>query len=306
MHGTGMFLGGFLTHVLGGTIITVPSLGLDPELLLNQVKTSKAKTMVIVGDAFAKPILAELDKAKEHNKPYDISSLQTLISSGVIWSAKVKEGLLKHHDMNLFDSMGSSEGGMGSSMSSRNKPAQTAKFKMNSNVIVLSDENKLVEPGSGIRGKIGTSGLVPIGYYKDPEKSASTFKDFDGIRYSFPGDYAMVESDGSITLLGRGSNCINSAGEKIYPEEVEEAIKLDSNIYDCLVVGIDDERFGQKVVAVASFEKNKEILFDELIKNTRNHLSGYKLPKMIKFVDEVKRAPNGKADYKWALEIAKS
>ena len=306
MHGTGMFLGGFLTHVLGGTIITVPSLGLDPELLLNQVKTSKAKTMVIVGDAFAKPILAELDKAKEHNKPYDISSLQTLISSGVIWSSKIKEGLLKHHDMNLFDSMGSSEGGMGSSMSSRNKPAQTAKFKMNSNVIVLSDENKLVEPGSGIRGKIGTSGLVPIGYYKDPEKSASTFKDFDGIRYSFPGDYAMVESDGSITLLGRGSNCINSAGEKIYPEEVEEAIKLDSNIYDCLVVGIDDERFGQKVVAVASFEKNKEILFDELIKNTRNHLSGYKLPKIIKFVDEVKRAPNGKADYKWALEIAKS
>ena len=306
MHGTGMFLGGFLTHVLGGTIITVPSLGLDPELLLNQVKTSKAKTMVIVGDAFAKPILAELDKAKEQNKPYDISSLQTLISSGVIWSAKVKEGLLKHHDMNLFDSMGSSEGGMGSSMSSRDKPAQTAKFKMNSNVIVLSDENKLVEPGSGIRGKIGTSGLVPIGYYKDPEKSASTFKDFDGIRYSFPGDYAMVESDGSITLLGRGSNCINSAGEKIYPEEVEEAIKLDSNIYDCLVVGIDDERFGQKVVAVASFEKNKEILFDDLIKNTRNHLSGYKLPKMIKFVDEVKRAPNGKADYKWALEIAKS
>ena len=306
MHGTGMFLGGFLTHVLGGTVITVPSLGLDPELLLNQVKTSKVKTMVIVGDAFAKPILAELDKAKDQNKPYDISSLQTLISSGVIWSAKVKAGLLRHHDMNLFDSMGSSEGGMGSSMSSRDNPAQTAKFKMNSNVIVLSDENKLVEPGSGIRGKIGTSGLVPIGYYKDPEKSASTFKDFDGVRYSFPGDYAMVETDGSITLLGRGSNCINSAGEKIYPEEVEEAIKLDSNIYDCLVVGIDDERFGQKVVAVASFEKNKEILFDDLIKNTRNHLSGYKLPKMIKFVDEVKRAPNGKADYKWALEIAKS
>ena len=306
MHGTGMFLGGFLTHVLGGAVITVPSLGLDPELLLNQVKTSKVKTMVIVGDAFAKPILAELDKAKDQNKPYDISSLQTLISSGVIWSAKVKEGLLRHHDMNLFDSMGSSEGGMGSSMSSRDNPAQTAKFKMNSNVIVLSDENKLVEPGSGIRGKIGTSGLVPIGYYKDPEKSASTFKDFDGVRYSFPGDYAMVETDGSITLLGRGSNCINSAGEKIYPEEVEEAIKLDSNIYDCLVVGIDDERFGQKVVAVASFEKNKEILFDDLIKNTRNHLSGYKLPKMIKFVDEVKRAPNGKADYKWALEIAKS
>lgn len=306
MHGTGMFLGGFLTHVLGGVIITVPSLGLDPSLLLNQIQATKAKTMVIVGDAFAKPILAELDSAKESGHPYDISSLETLISSGVIWSAKVKEGLLSHNNMNLFDSMGSSEGGMGSSISSREKPAQTAKFKMNSNVIVLSDDNELVEPGSGVRGKIGTSGLVPLGYYKDPKKSAETFKDFKGTRYSFPGDYALVELDGSITLLGRGSNCINSAGEKIYPEEVEEAIKLDSNIYDCLVVGIEDDKFGQKVVAVVSYEKNKTISFDNLIQNTRIHLSGYKLPKIIKFVDEVKRAPNGKADYKWAMDIAKS
>jgi len=208
--------------------------------------------------------------------------------------------------MNLFDSMSSSEGGMGSSISSREKPAQTAKFKMNSNVIVLGDDNKLVEPGSGIRGKLGTSGLVPKGYYKDPKKSAATFRDFEGIRYSFPGDYALVEADGSITLLGRGSNCINSAGEKIYPEEVEEAIKLNSNIYDCLVVGIDDDKFGQKVVAVAAFEKNKSISFNDLIESTRLHLSGYKLPKTIKFVDEVKRAPNGKADYKWAIEIARS
>ena len=306
MHGTGMFLGGFSTHILGGTIITVPSLGLDPALLLNQIEITKSKTMVIVGDAFAKPILAELDRAKNANDPYDISSLKTLISSGVIWSAKVKEGLLSHHNMNLFDSMSSSEGGMGSSISSREKPAQTAKFKMNSNVIVLSDDNKLVEPGSGIRGKLGTSGLVPKSYYKDPEKSAATFRNFEGTRYSFPGDYALVEADGSITLLGRGSNCINSAGEKIYPEEVEEAIKLNSNIYDCLVVGIDDDKFGQKVVAVAAFEKNKSISFNDLIESTRLHLSGYKLPKTIKFVDEVKRAPNGKADYKWAIEIARS
>ena len=304
MHGTGMFLGGFTTHVLGGCIITLPKLGLDPKLLLKQVKSTKATSMVIVGDAFAKPILDELNKAKNEKNLYDISSLKIVISSGVIWSAEVKKGLLSHHDMKLFDSMGSSEGGMGSSISDRTNPSTTAKFKMNSNVIVLGDNGKLVEPGSGQRGMIGTSGMVPIGYYKDPEKSAATFREFDGIRYSFPGDYALVDLDGAITLLGRGSNCINSAGEKIYPEEVEEAIKLNENVYDCLVVGIKDDRFGQKVIAVVSLEPNKKIETEALTQETRKHLSGYKLPKDIKFVKSVKRAPNGKADYKWASKVA--
>ena len=215
--------------------------------------------MVIVGDAFAKPILDELNKARNEGNLYDISSLKIVISSGVIWSAEVKKGLLSHHDMKLFDSMGSSEGGMGSSISDRTNPSTTAKFKMNSNVIVLGDNGKLVEPGSGQRGMIGTSGMVPIGYYKDPEKSAATFREFDGIRYSFPGDYALVDLDGTITLLGRGSNCINSAGEKIYPEEVEEAIKLNENVYDCLVVGIQDDRFGQKVMQLFLWNQIKKL-----------------------------------------------
>ena len=304
MHGTGMFLGGFMTHNLGGAIITVPKVGLDPSLLLNQVKSSKATSMVIVGDAFAKPILEELDNAQSKNTPYDISSLRILISSGVIWSAEVKTALLAHHDMKLFDSMGSSEGGMGSSISSRDKPAKTAKFKINKDSIVLGDNGELVKPGSGERGLIGTSGLVPVGYYKDPEKSAITFKDFQGIRYSFPGDYALIDSDGGITLLGRGSNCINSAGEKIYPEEVEEAIKLNRSVYDCLVVGAKDDKFGQKVVAVVSLIKNSVIDQADLIESTRAHISGYKLPKVVIFVDKIQRAPNGKADYKWANGVA--
>ena len=200
--------------------------------------------------------------------------------------------------------MGSTEGGMGSSRTSRDSSPETAKFQLNPGVIVITDEGEHVLPGSGVIGKIGTSGLVPEGYYKDPKKSAETFKDFEGKRYSFPGDYATVEEDGSITLLGRGSNCINTAGEKVYPEEVEEAIKRHDSIYDCLVVGLADDRFGQKVVALASFIDGQEIDEQDLIASTREYLAGYKLPKQVLFVEEVMRAPNGKANYKWAKETA--
>ena len=305
MHGTGMFLGGFMTHCLGGSIITIPEIGLNPEKILSEISITGANNLVIVGDAFAKPLLRELDAGKEKAEPYDISSLNIIISSGVIWSAEVKQGILEHHDVKLFDSMGSSEGGMASSVSSRKKSVKTAKFKINPDVIVLGDDGAIVEPGSGIRGLVGTSGIIPQGYYKDPVKSAQTFKEVHGKRYSFPGDYALVEEDGSITLLGRGSNCINSAGEKIYPEEVEEALKLNINIDDVLVVGVDDEKFGQKVVAVASFNEGMSIEEHALREETKKHLSSYKVPKNIKFVDKVNRAPNGKADYKWAAELAK-
>lgn len=305
MHGTGMFLGGFMTHCLGGSIITIPEIGLNPEKILSEISITGANNLVIVGDAFAKPLLRELDAGKEKAEPYDISSLNIIISSGVIWSAEVKQGILEHHDVKLFDSMGSSEGGMASSVSSRKKSVKTAKFKINPDVIVLGDDGAIVQPGSGIRGLVGTSGMVPQGYYKDPVKSAQTFKEVHGKRYSFPGDYALVEEDGSITLLGRGSNCINSAGEKIYPEEVEEALKLNINIDDVLVVGVDDEKFGQKVVAVASFNEGMGIEEHALREETKKHLSSYKVPKNIKFVDKVNRAPNGKADYKWAAELAK-
>ena len=151
---------------------------------------------------------------------------------------------------------------------------------------------------------IGTPGGVPLGYYKDPVKSAATFREIAGVRYSFPGDLALVEADGSLTLLGRGSNCINTAGEKVFPEEVEEAIKRHVAIVDCLVVGLPDERFGQRVVAVASIEPGQDVSEKALIDATRKHLSGYKLPKQVLFVPQVQRAPNGKADYKWAKEIA--
>ncbi|MBD63285.1 MAG: acyl-CoA synthetase [Gammaproteobacteria bacterium] len=304
MHGTGMWLGAFLPLLLGGTVITTRNLGFDADQLWRQVEVTKATNIVIVGDAFAKPMLDALNRAQSDNKPYDINSVQVIISSGVMWSAEVKEGLLTHHDMILMDTMGSTEGGMGSSISTRDAPPATAKFGLNPGVIVLSDDGEILQPGSEEIGLIGTSGLVPVGYYKDEQKSAETFREVNGVRYSFPGDYAKLERDGTITLLGRGSNCINSAGEKIYPEEVEEALKKNDSVFDCLVVGMPDEKFGQKIVAVVSMVENQLIDETDLIESSRDKIAGYKLPKNILFTDEVQRAPNGKANYKWAKQFA--
>tara|TARA_X000000368_G_scaffold169912_1_gene134091 strand:- start:524 stop:2143 length:1620 start_codon:yes stop_codon:yes gene_type:complete len=304
MHGTGMWLGAFLPLLLGGTAITSKNLGFDADQLWTQVEDTKTTNIVIVGDAFAKPMLTALERADENGNPYDLSSVKVIISSGVMWSEEVKNGLLKYHDMQLMDTMGSTEGGMGSSVSSRDNPPKTAKFSINPGVIIIADDGEILEPGSEKIGLIGTSGLVPVGYYKDKKKSEETFREVNGIRYSFPGDYAKLEEDGTITLLGRGSNCINSAGEKIYPEEVEEALKRNDEIFDCLVVGVDDKKFGQRVVAIVSTEKDKNISEDALIESTRQFIAGYKLPKEILFVDEVQRAPNGKANYKWAKSIA--
>jgi 3-oxocholest-4-en-26-oate---CoA ligase len=307
MHGTGMWLGCFVPHNLGGAVATIPGLGFDPDKIWQECSRVNVTNIVIVGDAFARPMLNALEIAKENNQPYDLSSLKQITSSGVMWSAEVKAGLLKHHDMRLMDTMGSTEGGMGASVSTRDSLAETATFKLNPGMIVLKDNGELVEPGSDETGLLGISGdmaMIPIGYYKDAKKSAETFREYKGTRYSFPGDYAKIESDGSIILLGRGSNCINSAGEKIYPEEVEEALKKDPLIFDCLVVGVPDERFGQKIVAIVSTVGNKIIDESEILTNVRERLAGYKLPKIILFSEIVERAPNGKANYKWAKLFA--
>ncbi len=306
MHGTGMWLGTMVPLLQGGTIVTISKLGLDPHLLWGEIERNQVTSTVIVGDAFARPMLEALNDAKKADRAYDIKSLKQITSSGVMWSREVKQGLLEHHDMTLLDAMGSTEGGMGSSVATRDEPADTAKFKLQAGVKVFDDNDQEIEPGSGEVGKLATSGLVPLGYYKDPEKSAATFRTVDGTRYSFPGDFATVETDGSITLLGRGSNCINTAGEKVYPEEVEEALKKHPAVDDCLVVGVADARFGQRIVALASLREGEQTDDAALIDFSREHLAGYKLPKQVLLLDEVRRAPNGKADYKWARQTAES
>ena len=304
MHGTGMWIGAMAPLMTGGSVVTTSKLGLDPHRLWSLVEEHQVSDMVIVGDAFARPLLAALDEAQQRGKPYDLSSLQQITSSGVMWSAEIKDGLLRHHDMVLNDIIGSTEGGMGGSMTSRDSKVATAKFQLNDGVRVITDDDRFVEPGSGEIGKVATSTFVPLGYYKDPAKSAETFREVDGVRYSFPGDYATVEADGTITLLGRGSVCINTAGEKVFPEEVEEAVKRHSAIFDCLVVGVPDARFGERVVAVASCQPGESCDEGTLVDFTREHLAGYKLPRHVLFVDTVQRAPNGKADYKWAKKTA--
>ena len=307
MHGTGMWLGAFLPLLTGGSVITVPNSSFDPDEIWKVVEQQKVTSLVIVGDAFAKPLLESLKDSKNRNEMYDISSLLLIISSGVMWSHEVKQELLKYQDMILIDAMGSSEGGMGSSITSRNMQSSTAQFKLNPGVIILDEDNNLVTPGSKKTiGRIGTSGLVPEGYYKDPIKSAETFKEFEGVRYSFPGDFAQYNSDGTIKLLGRGSNCINTAGEKVYPEEVEEAVKKHPNVVDCLVIGVADKKFGERVVAVASLTKDSFLEEAELIDFVKKIISSYKVPKTIIFRNKIERAPNGKANYDWAkAEIKK-
>ncbi|MFN9579847.1 MAG: AMP-binding enzyme, partial [Novosphingobium sp.] len=183
-------------------------------------------------------------------------------------------------------------------------PGETARFQLNETTRVFDENDEEIEPGSDKIGMIGNGGYTPIGYFKDPEKSARTFRTIRGVRYSFPGDFAQVAADGTLILLGRGSMCINTGGEKVYPEEVEEVLKAHDSVWDALVVGVPDDRFGERIVAVVSAGAGQAIDQAALIDFARTRLAGYKLPRQVVVVDQVQRAANGKSDYKWAKEVA--
>jgi fatty-acyl-CoA synthase len=204
----------------------------------------------------------------------------------------------------LVDAMGSTEGSMGTQISMKGMTADTARFTQNPTTKVFTDDDREVQPGSDEVGMVAAGGNVPLGYFKDPEKSARTFRVIDGVRYSFPGDFAKVAADGSLILLGRGSQVINTGGEKVFPEEVEEAVKRVDGVVDCLVVGVEDEKFGQAVTAVVSLAEGVTLDSASIIASVKQDLAGYKAPKSVIFVDQVPRAPNGKADYRRAREHA--
>ena len=305
MHGTGLWLGGFIPHLMGGNVVTLPSRSLDSDELLTTVQNERATALVIVGDSFAKPIVRAIDAAVEAGTPYDTSSLQMVISSGVMWTAEVKEQMLDRIPQAiLLDAIGSTEGSMGTQISMRGMPIETAKFSQMPTTKVFTDDDREVEPGSGEVGLVAAGGNVPLGYFKDAEKSARTFRVIDGARYSFPGDMATVNADGTLVLLGRGSQVINTAGEKVFPEEVEEAVKRSAGVLDCLVVGVDDDKFGQSVTAVASLAEGASVDEATVIASVKAQLAGFKAPKRVVFVTTVPRAPNGKADYKTAKQYA--
>jgi len=305
MHGTGVWLGAMIPQLLGAEVVTLLGRSLDADEVLRTVQAEEVTNMTIVGDAFAKPIIAAIDRAAAAGAPYDLSKLQMIISSGVMWTAEVKEQLIERIEhVILLDAIGSSEGSMGTSISMKGVPPSTAKFTRNPTTKVFTDGDREVLAGSEETGMVAAAGMVPLGYFKDVEKSARTFRTIDGVRYSFPGDMAMVAADGSLILLGRGSQVINSGGEKIFPEEVEEAVKRVDGVVDCLVIGVDDDRFGQVVTAVASLAGGTEVTEAQVIADVKKDLAAYKAPKRVIFVDQVPRAANGKADYKAARDLA--
>lgn len=302
MHGTGL-LTGFGAMLGGGSVVTLTGETFDTDELLRAIDRHKPATMAIVGDSFARPMLNALNA---NPGKYDVSSLTTIVSSGVMWSYEVKRGLLEHMPgVILQDGFSSSEAiGMGVSMMTRDAEVQTAKFVLSDRCRVFDENDQPVAPGSGVRGLVAIGPPNPLAYYKDDEKSARTFRVIDGVRYSIPGDWCLVEEDGSLTLLGRGSACINTAGEKVFPEEVEEALKTHPSVEDSLVVGLPDEKWGQAVVGVVTLAAGQALDEAELRSHVRKALAGYKTPKRVVVADRDLRASNGKADYAAARACA--
>jgi acyl-CoA synthetase (AMP-forming)/AMP-acid ligase II len=304
MHGTGCF-----TQLIvlsgGGCSVTLESRNLDIDELFATIERESVNTIAIVGDAFAKPMVRALDASPGK---YDISSLVIISSSGVMFSEASKQALLAHHPgMMIVDAFSSSEAlGMGQSVSSAGGTSTTAKFAVGEHTKVITDDGRAVEPGSGETGRVAVGGWQPIGYYKDEAKSAATFIQFEGKRYSVPGDYATVEADGSLTLLGRGSVCINTGGEKVYPEEVEEVLKTHAAVADAVAVGIPDDKFGEAITAVIELVPGAAFDEGDIVVHVKDKLAAYKAPKRVLAIDTIGRAPNGKVDYKrlkgWAAD----
>ena len=302
MHGTGQF-SSFIAMNMGGCIVSLPSKHFDVHELLSEVERNKVRTLVIVGQAFAGPILEALDAEPGR---YDLSSLMMISSSGVMWSQENKAGLLRHiPQVVLFDSFGSSEAvGMGGSVSAAGAATETAKFQLGPTCAVFTEDGRRVQPGSGERGLVAVGGFIPLGYYGDEAKTAQTFRVFEGQRWSVPGDWAEILEDGTLVLLGRGSVCINTGGEKVFPEEVEEAMKTHPTVRDAVAVGIADSRFGETICAVVEPHEGANVQLEDLSAHVKASLAAYKAPRHLVIVDTIGRAPNGKVDYKRLKALA--
>jgi acyl-CoA synthetase (AMP-forming)/AMP-acid ligase II len=294
MHGTGMTMGIAALRV-GGTNVLLTGASFDAVECLDTLEREQCYGVSIVGDSFAKPMLAALRAEPDR---WSLDHVLLVASAGVMWSQPVKEGLLEFMpNATLGDGFASSEAfGMGGSQSKRGDVATTAKFTLGDRARVITEDGRDVEPGSSEVGLVAVGGPQPLGYYKDEEKTARTFRVIDGERYSVPGDYATVEADGTLTLLGRGSVCINTGGEKVFPEEVEEALKTHPDVHDAIVVGVPDDRFGEAITAIVD-AGGLDLDTETLRSHVKERLAAYKAPKHVLLVPSTLRAPNGKADY---------
>ena len=295
MHGTGFVFAATILN-RGGTVVTLSGPNFDVAELLDTIQAERVSDLCIVGDAFCRPVVEALEREPRR---WDLSSLKVVSSSGMMWSAGVKQRLLAHApDVLLIDFLNSSEAsGLGRSLTSSRRAEKGARFRLGQNAFVIGSDGARLAPGSAEPGRLAVRGHIPLGYYKDPEKTAATFPVIDGVRCAVPGDYATVEADGSITLLGRGSTSINTGGEKVFPEEVEEAIKTFATARDAVVVGVPDARFGQVVAAAVEPVDGAAIDPAALQAHLRGRLAPHKVPRIVMPVASIGRAPNGKADY---------
>jgi fatty-acyl-CoA synthase len=303
MHGAGFMYTSLPTLVTGGTVTTLQERPFDAHELLRTIETTRTQVTAIVGDAFALPIVRALDTGDPDGNRYDTSPLRLICSAGVAWSEHIKERLLEHiPQVTLFDACGTTEGvGYGTRQVRLGDRLSTANFDAAPGLKVFSPEGFEVPPG-----EIGllAGPAHGTGYFRDPEKSAATFLVIDGVQYAMPGDLGRIETDGTVTLIGRGVTTINTGGEKVYPTEVEDVVKALPGVDDCLVLGIPDERFGQRVAALVVLAPGQTYEPTEVAAASRASLAGYKAPRHIRFVDQIPRTPNGKIDYPAATELA--
>jgi 3-oxocholest-4-en-26-oate---CoA ligase len=288
----------------GGKVVVAPGRRYDARLICRLIAAEGVNTITVVGDAMARPLVEALS---EPGAAYDMSSLMVLVSAGAVLSENVKEELqaLLPHAM-VLNSFGATEAGHQGTTYPGGSPRATGRptFFMDDSNTVLGDDLRPLEPGSGVVGKLARRGRLPIGYYNDPEKTAATFPTIDGERWVLPGDLATIEADGQITVFGRGAVCINSGGEKIFPEEVEAVLKAHPAVEDAVVVGLPDDRWGQRVAAVVQPRPGAEVTLALLDAHCRASIAGYKVPRQLRVVPEIVRHPSGKPDYRWAREAA--
>jgi acyl-CoA synthetase (AMP-forming)/AMP-acid ligase II len=285
----------------GGGRIVIPHPGsLDPAEVWRLVAEEGINLLVLVGDAMARPLM---DHLAEH--PGDTSSLFVVASGGAILSPATKQWINELlPNAIVVDGFGSTETGVTGSGAGGDTAGAGTTFRMDDTTVVLDDDLQPVEPGSGAVGRLARRGRIPLGYYNDPEKTAATFVEKDGVRWVLPGDMASVADDGTIVMHGRGSVSINTGGEKVFPEEVESAIVGHPAVRDVLVVGVPDERWGQRVAAVVAIKEGASLTLDDLQAYCREEVAGYKVPRQLTVVPSVVRSPSGKADYGWAKEAA--
>lgn len=308
IHGAAQW-GALIGLFAGGTIVLQPGRSFDAKRIVELVGEEKVTTITLVGDAMARPVVDVLNATKRDGcADYDMSSLMVVASAGAVLSPTVKQQLsVVLPSTMVLNSFGSSEGGhQGSAMPGTETGREgRPSFFMDPNTnAVFDDDLKPIEAGSGKLGRMARGGRVPLGYYNDTEKTDQRFVTIDGKRWVLPGDFATVELDGRITVYGRGSVCINTGGEKVFPEEVEETLKSHPDVFDALVVGVDDERWMQRVAAVVEPRGGTTPSIASLQEHCRKHVAGYKIPRDVILVSKVERFPSGKPDYGWAKDIA--